>query len=114
MTDERWQEVVEMVQKNFSNVELTTEELIVNTPDGPQVQGTEDILEFDNPMGRFRLVRQSKPAIVDKKMHYSHRQGDTARTEYVLSDTELSHKLIVYKENYNGDWDEVSADTMGL
>ena len=114
MNDDRWQQIVEMAQKNYEDVELYTEPLIVDTPDGEEEQGTEDILEFDNAGGRFRLVRQNKPAVLEKKQHYSHRQGDTARTEYVLSDTEMSHKLFVYKENMYGDWEEISLDKMGL
>ena len=52
--------------------------------------------------------------MLDKIQHYSHRQGDTARTEYVLSDTEFSHKVRVYQENEYGDWEEVKAESLGL
>ncbi len=114
MNDDRWLEVVNMAQKNFSNVELVTQPLIADTPDGPQEQGTEDILEFNSPMGKFRLERLNKPVVLNKKVTFSHRQGDTAQTDYVLSDTELSHKLHVFKEDHNGEWEEVSADKMGL
>lgn len=114
MNDDRWNELVEMAQKNFDHVELSTEALSVETSDGIYEQGSRDILQFQNQMGLFRLERENRPLILDKKQHYSHRPGDTARTEYVLSDTDFSHKLMVYKENDAGEWDEISADKLGL
>jgi hypothetical protein len=114
MTDERWQQIVEMVQKNFPDASLSHEDLVMDSPEGPKVQGTKDVLEFENPGGRFRLERENKPAVLEKVEHYSHRMGDTARTEYKFSDTEMSHKLRVFKEDHYGEWEEVSLDKLGL
>ncbi len=82
MTDDNWQNLVQLAQQSFRKVKLTTEPLVADTPDGPIEQGTEDVLEFENQAGRFQVVRENGPAVLDKKMLYSHRQGDTARTEY--------------------------------
>ncbi len=114
MTDDNWQQLVEMAQAKFRRVKLSTEKLMVDTPEGPLQQGTEDVLEFENEAGRFQLVRENKPAVLDKKMLYSHRQGDTARTEYKLSETEMSHKLRVYKEADFEEWEEVTLDKLRL
>ncbi len=114
MTDEKWEQLVEIAQKNFQFVKLKTEDLVMDTPEGPQKQGTQDILEFENPAGKFQVVRENKPVVLEKKMLYSHRQGDTAHTEYKLSETELSHKIRVYKEEGFDDWEEVTLDKLGL
>lgn len=114
MTDERWEEFVESAMKNFDDVTLTKENLEVETDQGIEVRGTEDVLEFQNEAGRFRLVRENRPVVLEKKEFYSHRAGDTARTEYKFSETEFSHKLRVYRENRYGDWEEISADRLGL
>jgi hypothetical protein len=114
MTDEKWEQLVEMAQQNFQRVKLNTQPLLVDTPDGPEQQGTEDILQFENPAGVFRVVRENKPVVLEKKMHYTHRPGDTARSEYKFSDTELSHKIRVYKEVDMDEWDEVTLDKLGL
>jgi hypothetical protein len=114
MTDEKWEELVDIAQKNFKFVKLRTEDLIMDTPEGPQRQGTQDILEFENPSGRFQVVRENKPVVLEKKMTYSHRMGDTAHTEYKLSETQLSHKIRVYKEEGFDDWEEITLDKMGL
>jgi hypothetical protein len=114
MTNEKWEQLVEMVQKNFNDVSLRTEPLMIETGGVAEAQGTQDILEFETPAGHFQLVRENRPAVLEKKMHYSHRAGDTAQTEYKLSDTEFTHKLRVYKEDEFGEWEEVTLDKLGL
>ena len=115
MQDDRWQQLVEMAKKNFSNVSLAAEDLIKETPDGPQKEGTLDILIFSHPnKDRYKLVRENRPVVLEKKEFYSHRAGQSARTEYKFSDSEFSHKLRVYKEVGFEDWDEITLDRLGL
>ncbi len=109
MNDEHWQALVEQAKKNFQDVAISTEDLLAETSDGMSRQGSMDVLEFTNDAGTFKLVRENRPVVLDKKMHYSHRQGDSARTEYVLSDTEFSHKLLFYKQDNYGEWQELDA-----
>src|ERR1700690_551173 len=107
MIDEKWQELVEAAKKHFKNVSLTNEDLVMDTPqyhsvrgtqDGPVKQGTQDILIFENPSGKYKLVRENKPVVLEKKELYSHRAGQSAQAQYKFSETEFSHKLRVYKE----------------
>jgi hypothetical protein len=115
MTDEKWEQLVEVAQKNFQNVKLSHEDLILETADGPQKRGTQDILVFDHPAGgRYKLVRENHPVVLEKKEMFSHRAGDTARTEYKFSETEFSHKLRVYKEVDFDEWEEITLDKLGL
>lgn len=115
MTDERWEQFVETAQDRFEDVGIFIEKL--EDDHGNLVEnGTRNVVEFNMPQGgdRYRVERENRPAVLDKKQFYSHRQGDTARTEYVLSDTEFSHKIRVYKEDNYGEWEEVRADSLGL
>ncbi len=115
MQDEKWEQLVEMAKKNFQNVELSREDLMTETADGPQKQGTQDILIFDHPSReKYKLVRENRPVVLEKKEHFSHRAGDMARTEYKFSDTEFSHKLRVFKEVDFEEWEEVTLDKLGL
>jgi hypothetical protein len=114
MTDEKWEQLVDIAQKNFQHVKLRREDLVMETPDGPQNQGTQDILEFENPGGRFQVVRENRPMVLEKKTLYTHRPGDTAHTEYKLSQTEFSHKIRVYKEQGFDDWEEITLDKLGF
>jgi len=115
MNDDRFQQLVEMAGKNFKNVQLSTEDLIRETEDGPIKQGTKDVLVFDHPSGvKYKMERENRPVVLEKKQHFSHRMGDTARTEYKHSETEFSHKLRVYKEVGFEEWDEITLDRLGL
>ena len=115
MTDERWEQFVEDATSKFENVGVTAEPWEEDRG-GQVTSGINNVVEFTLPgVGdRYKVVRENKPAVLDKKQHYSHRQGDTARTEYVLSDTEMSHKMKVYKEDDYGEWDEVRPESLGL
>ncbi len=112
MNDQRWQMLVEHAKKNFRNVSLNTEDLTVKTAEGLVKSGTKDILEFTNQRGTFQVVRETKPVVLDKKMHYSHRQGDSARTEYTFSDKEFTHHVRFYKENLSGDFQELDSSDL--
>lgn len=114
MQDDRWQQLIETAQKHFKDVRLSSEDLIMDTQDGPVKQGTQDILIFENPGGRFRLVRENKPIVLEKKELYSHRAGQSAQTQYKFSETEFSHKLRVYKEVDFEEWEEITLDKLGL
>lgn len=115
MTDERWEQFVEDAQNKFESVGVSAERW-EEEHDGKTMSGTNNVVEFLLPGTgeRYKVVRENRPTVLDKKHHYSHRQGDTARTEYVLSETELSHKMKVYKEDDYGDWEEVRPERLGL
>lgn len=114
MQDDRWQQFIELAKEQFDDVEVSTEDLTVQTADGPEVRGTIDTLIFERDGDRYKLERENKPIVLERKEHFAKRATDTARVEYKFSDTEFSHKLRVYKENDVGDWDEISADSLGL
>jgi hypothetical protein len=115
MTDDKWQELVDMAQKNFKGAKLSREDLIMNTPDGPQKRGTQDILVFQHPSGpRYKLVRENKPVVLEKKELFSHRAGQSAQTQYKFSQDQFSHKLRVFKEVDFDEWEEVTLDKLGL
>lgn len=114
MTDERWQQFIELAKDQFNDVEISTEDLTVQTMDGPEIRGSVDTLIFERDGDRFKLERENRPIVLEKKEHFAKRATDTARTEYTFSTTDFSHKLRVYKETDAGDWDEISADSLGL
>ena len=115
MTDERWEQFVADAQSKFEDVGISAEKWEEDRG-GQMITGTNNVVEFALPgVGdRYKVVRENRPAVLDKKQHYSHRAGDTARTEYVFSETDLSHKVRVYKEDEDDEWQEVKAESLGL
>lgn len=106
MNTEQWEALVENISNKFPGAEIGAEEV------EPGVSA--DAIIFSAPNGRFKIVRKKRPLVLEKKLHYSHRPGDTARTEYKFSETEFSFKLKVYKENDDLEWQEVTLDQLGL
>ena len=81
MTDEKWQEVKNMIREKFG----TSDELEEELEDG----GGVEIVEFDGPLGEMKVERTVKPKVLDVKTKYSNRKGSTADSiEKVTSDTE--------------------------
>lgn len=107
MNDEKWDVLCERLEEQYPELNRYREDL----EDG--ATGYQEVLEFDGPAGPMRVIRVSKPAVVDVQHHYSHRQGATATTEYTFSDTEMTHKVHVYRE-VDGEWEEMDASSMGL
>ena len=114
MIEEKWQELVGTAKKHFKDVTLVHEDLIMETQDGPIVTGTQDILIFVNPAGRFKVVRENKPVVLEKKEMFSHRAGQSAQTQYKFSQNEFSHKIRVFNEVDLDDWQEITLDKLGL
>ncbi|MFA5990958.1 MAG: hypothetical protein WC794_01775 [Candidatus Doudnabacteria bacterium] len=114
MQDDKWQDLVDTAQKHFKFVTLTKEDLVMDTQDGPVIQGTQDILIFTNPAGKFKVIRENKPVVLEKKELFSHRAGQSAQAQYKFSETEFSHKIRVFKEIDFDEWDEITLDRLGL
>ncbi|MDB4939621.1 MAG: hypothetical protein JWO40_46 [Candidatus Doudnabacteria bacterium] len=82
MTDDKWEKLVEQAKLDFDNVSYYTEEMLVEVRDGLLKDGTQDILEFTNDKGTFRVIRQNR--------------------------LNFGPKIKFYKESY-GDWEELDA-----
>lgn len=81
MTDEKWQEVKNMVREKFGLKDEFEEEL--------EGGGLVEIIEFDGPLGIMKVERTVKPKVMDTKTNYSNRKGAIASNiEQITSDTE--------------------------
>jgi len=104
MTPDRWKQIKGNIKDNF---EVEDEGLTHLDDEG----GIDiDFIIFTGPLGRMRLEFVSKPVILDKKTTYTRRIGSETKVDYVYSDEEKSHKLIVYKWSEDEDeWVEAEA-----
>lgn len=113
MTPERWEQIKELVKTKFGAVEQKVEDIMGEGADGPVKQGSREILEVETPVGTIRLAWETRPKVLDKKFHYTHRQGATATTEYTFSDTEQVHALKMSRLNDSGGWEELDESKIG-
>jgi hypothetical protein len=101
MLDERWGQIVERILKDF--------EVIQHEKDKADKEEIETIV-FKGPMGKIKLVRTTRPLVLEKKIIGAHRktQGQP-QYEYIYSDTETTDNLEALRE-VDGEWREMSAD----
>ncbi len=112
MDIDRWLQLKESLKGKFSIDEEGLEDLIMDTQDGPVKQGVSEFLVMQTPMGRMKLACEKRPKVLDKKFIYSHRAGQSARTEYQFSETEFTYKLKAYKWNdMEEEWEEIDAES---
>jgi hypothetical protein len=110
MDIDRWEQLKENIKSKFQIVDEGTEDLEMETRDGLIKQGTADFLVAQTPLGKVKLAFETRPLVLDKKLHYSHRAGQAAQAEYTFSETEHTYKLKAYKWNdLEERWDEIDA-----
>ena len=98
MNDERWYDLVERIRDKFK---VTHEE--EHPPlHGP---GKVEMVEFEGPLGRLRLERVTRPAVLERRAHYSKRIGGQTSEDLVYSDSEFSHRVTLYRW-VDGSWQE--------
>lgn len=126
MENDKWEGLKEELNRKFKILEQKTEDILGETADGLVKQGVAEVIIFEGPAGKMKLVRENRPVVLDKKFIYSHRAGQAARTEYTFSDTEFSHKLRVFKwdpdasvgagedeDEDEDEWKEIDAQSFG-
>ena len=104
MSPERWEKLKGELKDKYPDVEEEGGEL----EDEP---GSFEILTFTTPMGKIKLEFLTRPVILDKHTNTSRRIGASVAVEYVYSDDEIRHTLVVWKLNEaTGEWEELKAN----
>jgi len=105
MTDEKWEQIIGNIKDSFAVISHD------NTKGELDHETTEEII-FENPAGKMKLVRHTKPRVLEEKTHYSGRIGSTTGIEKVYSDTETVDYVSLFKEVVGG-WEEVDVSALG-
>ncbi len=113
MTDSAWERLIDTIDATLGISRHGREQQPL--PDQPQLTQSIEFFEFTKQGEDFRLERSSGPAIVDRKTHYSHREGTANRIEYIYDENEISHKVTLYRRESSADeWAPVDLAKLGL
>lgn len=105
MTEDRWLEIKDLVKNQYDIIEQSHRPLTIKIGVSEEKEiGDIEVIIFKNPQGKIKLEYSKKPVVLEKKEHYSHRAGTSAKTEYILSPDEFVSKLTAYK------WDREEED----
>jgi len=107
MNDQRWEEVLRRLDRQFGNLEFDEVE-------DEETRAVVESVTWKSPQGRMKLTRTTRPLVVDKKLHYSNRAGGQSFVEYVYSDTETTSRIRLYRwSDAQNDWEEMDAGAFG-
>lgn len=111
MNDNAWERLVDTVDVNLGVTKhsRSTEPI----EDHPTLTQQLETIEFERGGDRYKLVRTTGPAIIDRKSHFSHRAGTANRVEYVYDESEIAHKVTLHT-NKDGEWTEIDITKLGL
>jgi len=108
MTDKKWEKLIYEVEEKFGILDRFQEDFVVDeTTRGGEIYGKKDIVLFKGPIGKIKLERETRPRVVDKKVLHTRRIGGRVAMDYVYSNEDTVTQLKVYKENEEGEWEEI-------
>ncbi|MDA2922956.1 hypothetical protein MYX07_06865, partial [Patescibacteria group bacterium AH-259-L07] len=81
---------------------------------GEKVMGKREVVEFEGPLGKMRLEKVTRPRVIDKKVLHAKRIGSAVAVDYIYSSDDPVIELTIYKEREDGEWEEVSPESMGI
>lgn len=105
MTEDKWLDLLDDLKEKF-DIDRHTEEQITEDDMGNKIINNIEIVTFQSDLGSFKLVKTTRPTILDKKVHYSHTSGTKGLVEYILSPTEKTTKVQLFRL-LNNDWQEL-------
>ena len=110
MTDDKWTEILDKIEKSFQVEECDQYDL-----DQFQGGGKAEYIIFTGPSGRVKLIREQKPKMVGRKVISSHRIGGASHEEFQYSDAEIIDKISAYLWNeQQQDWQSIAADVVNF
>jgi hypothetical protein len=99
--DEKWYYLLEEIDRKFGIEEK-------NTVDVPEKRMTIETAIFTGAGGRMKLERTSRAVVLDRQIKFSRRIGGESTEKYVYSDTEKTHRVVLYRWNGGtGTWEEI-------
>ncbi len=104
MTEEKWQQILDRIKDKFA---IETSDVSQATREDGSWERREWVI-FTGPLGRMKVERVIRPAIVGEQRIYSKRQGTAATVTRAYSDTEKTSVLRVYQDRA-GEWEEMDA-----
>lgn len=114
MNDEKWSELKDSIREKSTDFSEKVEDASTEDDLGNKVKAKKEIVEFKVELGRIRIERTTRPTILEKKTHY-HKGSGGAKVEYILSDSEVTHKIEIFKEDEtSGNWQPLDVPTERL
>lgn len=106
MTDQRWEQVGQLIQQHMTVEEHDTGEL-------ESEPGSVEWYVFSGPLGRMRIERHTRPRVTGSHMITSKRAGAGGREEKEYSETDTVSFIKLWKWE-NNNWQEVDPSILNV
>ncbi|MBI2797864.1 hypothetical protein HYX70_01015 [Candidatus Saccharibacteria bacterium] len=109
MTNRAWDELIDLIDEKYQidNSNRKTEPL----EDNKDLTRTVESIEFEKDNVKYKIERIAGPVIIDKKTFY-HQTGSANRVQYVYDPEETSTKVVFYRGQPDGYWNEIQAEDL--
>lgn len=115
MNPNKWEQLIFLAEEKFGIDKQYSQDFVVSESSrGEKVMGKKEIVEFEGPLGKMRLEKTTRPRVIDKKVLSHKRIGSGVAVDYIYSDDEPVVELKIRKESSDGEWEEVSPESMGI
>lgn len=104
MKEGLWEDILDRLEQQYGKLEVEKFSETREDDTGQKMVSDIQRVEFKTPMGEMRVEQVVSPMILDKRTHYTHTAGARADVEFVLSETEKTTKVRVFR--YDKDMDE--------
>ena len=114
MNPGKWENLVFLAEEKFGIDKKYKEDFeVAELSTGKKIMGQRQIVEFQSPLGRIKLEKNSRPKVIDKKVLHTKRIGGRVAVDFVYSDEEKVENLKIYRFK-NDEWIEISPEDMGI
>lgn len=114
MNSSKWENLIFLAEEKFGIDKKYKEEFeVAELSTGEKIMGQRQIVEFQGPLGRIRLEKNSRPKIIDKKVLHTKRIGGRVVVDFVYSEEEKVENLKIYRFK-NDQWVEIRPEDMGI
>lgn len=111
----KWEQLVFLAEEKFGIDNQFSKDFVVSENSrGEKVMGKREIVEFSGPLGKMRLEKITRPRVIDKKVLSTKRIGSKVAVDYIYSSEDPVMELKIYKQSGDGEWEEVSPESMGI
>lgn len=107
MNQRGWEDLVDLIDQRYGldNHKKSVEAL----PENHRLEQTVDAIWFEKGDESYKIERITRPAVTGTKTHYAHR-GVASHVEHTYDDAETVSKVVFYKQDQAGTWQEVSPE----
>ena len=115
MNPSKWENLIFLAEEKFGIDKKYKEDFeVAELSTGEKIMGQRQMVEFQSPLGRIKLEKNSRPKVIDKKVLHTKRIGGRVAVDFVYSEEEKVENLKIYRLNEDKQWVEIRPEDMGI